>query len=122
MRVTLPGGAAPGAVVEAVSRTHRLLGRWYGDTLPAGAEADVELTVDDVLRWADVEVRGVAWGPADGGVLTGRVEALEDDGALTVRVDDTLVVVEPVGTPPASVVGRHVRFVVRDLAIYQYHL
>ena len=83
--------------------------RWRGSHLPApGPLVDVELDVSDVLEW------GVSLALLDGtptrdehGVPAGAVEAIDDD-VVTVRIAGGIVLLEVVGEPPPTVVGRTV--------------
>lgn len=92
-------------------------------TLPVAAtEVDVEVEVSGHIHWMEILVARDLPGdllPADDGVLLqGVVEDVDQDGVLTLRIADAVVLVETTGEPPLGVVGEHVAMLARDPEIY----
>lgn len=93
---------------------------WLGPAETAGAQVDVELQIRDEVDWKDVIVVSAAGEHADrdvGLVVRGVVDDVDQYGVLTLRVADGVVLIDTRGEPPLGVVGRTVRFAVRDVEI-----
>ncbi|GEA86041.1 MAG: hypothetical protein NVV70_14810 [Cellulomonas sp.] len=124
MRVVLQkvlGGDPPNVVVTAPGLSGD--GLWRGDSPPvAGAEVDIELEVPRIIGWTEIMVardlpRDVR--PADGELLLqGIVEDVDQEGVLTLRIADEVVLIETVGEPPLGVVGQHVAMFAQRSELY----
>lgn len=91
--------AVEGERVRFVSAAGRAEARWVGPP-PTVGEHDVELEASGAVEPADA---GERLAP---GRLVALVEAIADDGVVTLRFNDGLVVLDEAG--PATVVGRWV--------------
>lgn len=93
---------------------------WMGDPPAAGRDYAVELAVGDRLIWGDSIVaiepaaRSIASGD-EGPTLVATLESVDEDGAATLRLGPSLVLVETEGEPPP--VGAIVRVRLADLVL-----
>ncbi|GGN84945.1 hypothetical protein GCM10010112_64780 [Actinoplanes lobatus] len=105
----------PGApmMVDAMVAGTRVTAEWVGPRPAAGDVADVELGIDEVLKWAhSIAVDGDQMTLREGPLLRGTVEIQEQD-RLTVRIAEGLAEVEvddlsgdvPFGTAVALAIG-----------------
>jgi hypothetical protein len=96
---------------------------WRGQTLPDPGDYDVELEIPIVLHWGrdlrklETPTAGIQQ-TADGYRLTGLAVDLGPDGALTVDLGGSIVMLDTEGTPPANAVGRMVEFDSPVLELY----
>lgn len=94
---------------------------WLGSAKEVGALVDVELQIRDEVDWDDIvaghEGASTVGRDDEEGLLIGAVEDLDQDGVLTLRIADGVVLIDTTGEPPLEVVGRTVRMVVRDVEI-----
>jgi len=74
--------------------------RWVGDGPPTVGEHEVAVEVSGTVAATD------ATETLEPGRLVARVEAIDDDGVVTLRLGDGLVVLDEAG--PATIVGRFV--------------
>lgn len=94
---------------------------WMGELPEEGGEYHVELAIDERLVWGDSIVVVEPPGPhriaedGAGVTLDATLEAIDDEGAATLRLGPSLVLIETEGTPPA--VGATVRVRLGDLAL-----
>jgi len=124
MRVALSkvlGGDPPTVVVTAPGVSGG--GLWRSETPPvATTEVDVELEVPGQIDWTEIlAVRDLPGHlvPADDELLLqGVVEDVDQEGVLTLRIADAVVLVETIGEPPLGVVGEHVAMLARHTEIY----
>ncbi len=114
---------APVALVRFHSDGGAGHGIWRGERLEAPARVDVELDVPGVHRWGEAidAPAGAETGfheTPSGLELVGRVEALDADGMLFLRIAGGLVMVETVGSPWDDVVGSIVGLRPMALALF----
>ncbi|MFI7077577.1 hypothetical protein ACIBO1_09810 [Micromonospora sp. NPDC049903] len=105
-------------MVEAVLAGVRLEAEWVGQPAQPGELVDVELDIDDMLKWGDtIAMAGAESTLHEGPRLRGTVEDHEQQ-ILTIRIIDGLLQVElsngPVDIPP----GTAVAVVVEHLKLY----
>lgn len=124
MRVVLSkvlGGDPPTVLVTAPGVSGG--GLWRGETPPVAAtEVDIELEVPGQIDWMEILVARELPGhllPAESELLLqGVVEDVDQDGVLTLRIADAVLLVETIGEPPLGVVGEHVAMLARHTEIY----
>ncbi len=93
---------------------------WMGEPPAAGRDYAVELVVGDRLIWGDSIVaaepaaHAIATGD-DGTTLVATLESVDEDGAATLRLGPSLVLVETEGEP--APVGTTVRVRLADLVL-----
>ena len=99
-------------------------GSWRGSArVPPGTEVWVELDVQQELD-LDLVERTAAAGfiarvPGETSlVLQGRVEDLEHDGVLSLRVGGGLVLLDTLGTGPLAIVGSHLEVHCEKVDVY----
>ncbi len=120
--VTVEPPAAPDARVEVRSALGRFHARWHGAPPPIGAQRDVELAFDACFTWGvdavPVDARPPAIGPGPGGgvVLWANVEALDEDGAVGLRLGPSIVMLTAYGEPPA--LGATVRIEAPEVTLF----
>ncbi|NTW41720.1 MAG: hypothetical protein HGA44_17880 [Cellulomonadaceae bacterium] len=110
MKITVLS-VAPGddPLVECDTPAGRLDLRWRGASVPApGDSLDVELDIPGRLTWGEdvecVEGTGSQSGP---GWLAGSIDAIDGE-VVTLRVGDSLVLLEVIDRPPSPDVGKRV--------------
>lgn len=99
---------------------------WHGDLPPPGARRSVELGIADELAWGTdaiavaAQPHVLADAPGGGAVLIATLEAVEDDGAVVLRLGPAIVLLAISGEAPP--VGTTVRLVARRLALYDANI
>lgn len=94
---------------------------WRGAEAPREGELDVELTLKGRIRWAvEASVTGAdeQTGIGDDGSLVGRLEAIDPDGVIWLRLAEGLVMAAPQGTAPPVKIGDSV--LIRAIEIDAY--
>lgn len=93
---------------------------WLGDPPEADRDYHVEIAINERLVWGTDIVAtppappGIAQGPA-GITLDGTLESIEDDGAATLRLGPSLVLLDTEGTAPPA--GTPVRVQVGEMML-----
>jgi len=123
MRITLLEPVSrDGNASFALDGTH-CVGLWRGRSQPAGVRLDIELTIEDSFAWEQLDLDGEPGAPLSlDGLdirIRGVIEDIDDDGMLTVRVSQGLVMIETIGSPPdRNPVGRRIGLTTSTLEIY----
>jgi hypothetical protein len=99
------------------------VGTWKGTPQPPlGQPVDVEFSVEAVLRWdAIVRVDESAAGFAIEGsriLIRGRVDAVGEEGVVTLNVAGAVLLVEFLGDPPEDILGATIELPETRLDIY----
>jgi hypothetical protein len=98
---------------------------WVGTRPEVGGMYDAEVEVPESLVWGDGIRQVAAMEPGiattDGTtIITGMLDSLEDDGVATVRLGDSLLLVETEGLPGR--VGSSVQLATRQLRLFDANL
>lgn len=118
-------GSAGWLVIKSPSVSGSVV--WNGDALPLlGVEVDVELDAHDGVDWGVIAVdppaRAIINPASDGLTVDGLVEDFDQYGVLTLRLAGGLMLFDTAGDPPIGIVGRRVRMVVPNVALYLSNL
>ena len=108
--------------IQFTSTAGDAIASWMGTEPPAlGRTIDVVLEIEATLPWSELSLVDDAPGMHTtdfGTVLRGRVEAVDQTGALTLSACATIVLVETDGVPPTDPVGRVVQLPATRIAAY----
>ncbi len=124
MRVYVHASLPSGRVLIRTGRGTAAV-EWSGAKVPKSGEIDVELTLRGRIRWgleATVTRADDPIGVGDDGSLVGRLEAVDPDGVIWLRVGDGLVMVAPEGTAPPLTIGDAVLIGALEIQAYPVDL
>jgi hypothetical protein len=102
---------------------------WRGEPVPAeGGEFDVELELSGGYAWNweisltnDESPTGFRHRP-EADELVGEVVDFDADGTLTIRVGDSLAMLDTTDDPPLGIIGRKVAIRPHSIELHPYHL
>ncbi|MNJ49367.1 hypothetical protein D3C77_445910 [compost metagenome] len=111
-------------IVQFMTQYGEGTGIWQGLPPKVNEVYDVELEITDVLSWGDniaacsashyaIQITGKSY------CYTGKLEAIhneEDICVVTVRIDNSILLLETIGTP--SEVGCFVTFTIHNILLY----
>ena len=98
---------------------------WRGAEAPRSGDLDLELTLKGRIRWAvEASIAGAdePMGVGDDGSLVGRLEAIDPDGVIWLRLAEGLVMAAPEGTAPLVRIGDLVLIRVAEIEAYPVKL
>ena|ERR1700730_577778 len=102
---------------------------WRGDPVPAeGAEFDAEIELPGNHAWnrdirlADVESSTGFHHESEANEVVGEVVDFDADRTLTVRIGDSLTILDTTDDPPLGIVGRKVRIRPHSIELHPYDL
>ena len=107
--------------VDVRTQYGMLSGFWNGDIPKLNEEYEVELEVDDTLKWTG-EIIKVDADIFDCSIkdnlvhIIGCVEVVEDDGYTVIRIGDNVLTIDTEGEP--FEVGEYVKVIIQRLEFY----
>ncbi len=94
---------------------------WQGGLPQVGKDYDVEFDIPDTLTWGRdlIEANNAGFSissSADSLLLQGQLEQVDDDGGITVRVGDALILAQ--ANAGKKALGKHVQIIAKHASLY----